>query len=377
MRKSFLCRACGAAFRGKPLLRYGGMPAGAQNFPTGELLADDRPVDLEIVQCPCCGVVQHTSPAVPYWKDVIRAVGFSEEMRAFRLRQFTDFIQKFSLAGKTGLEFGCGDGAYLALLAQAGCDAVGVEHRAQNAAACRGKGLQVRQGFPCAESMLFDRPVDAFFIFSYLEHIPMLRGYLEAVRANLKAGAVGIIEVPNFDMILEQNLFAEFIVDHIFYFTRESLTRTLENNGFSVLRCDPVWHNYILSAEIALRPAGDFSPLDAAKDASIASVVNFLKRFDRVAVWGAGHQSFTLLAMLGRMPQIKYIVDSAPFKQGRFSPVTHIPVVSPQSLCSDPVDAVVVIGGSYSDEIAETAQNVYAQRNIVIYESNALLKYQR
>lgn len=377
MHKSFQCRACGAAFRGEPLLHYGGMPAGAQNFPTAEMLAEDRPVDLEIVQCPCCGVVQHTSPAVPYWQDVIRAVGFSAEMRAFRLQQFTNFIQKFSLIGKTGLEFGCGDGAYLALLAQAGCNAFGVEHSAQNVAACHSKGLQARQGFPRAEGRLFDMPADAFFIFSYLEHIPQLRDYLEAVRANLKDGAVGIIEVPNFDMILEQNLFAEFIVDHIFYFTKESLTRTLENNGFTVLRCDSVWHGYILSAEIALRPAVDISNLAAAKNGSVASVVNFLKKFDRVAVWGAGHQSFTLLAMLGHMPQIKYIVDSAPFKQGRFSPVTHIPVVAPQALCSDPVDAVVVIGGSYSDEIAETAQSAYAQQNIVIYRNNAVVKYQR
>jgi hypothetical protein len=45
-------------------------------------------------------------------------------------------------------------------------------------------------------------------------------------------------------------------------------------------------------------------------------------------------------------------VDSAVFKQGKYTPATHIPIVSPETLNSDPVDAVIVMAASYSDEVA-------------------------
>jgi hypothetical protein len=51
--------------------------------------------------------------------------------------------------------------------------------------------------------------------------------------------------------------------------------------------------------------------------------------------------------------KIKYVVDSAPFKQNKYTPATHIPIVSPDTLDSDPVDAVIVMAASYSDEVAK------------------------
>ncbi|MCM8816249.1 MAG: methyltransferase, partial [Candidatus Omnitrophica bacterium] len=72
-----------------------------------------------------------------------------------------------------------------------------------------------------------------------------------------------------------------------------------------------------------------------------------------VAIWGAGHQALAILSFLKMLNKIKYVIDSAPFKQGRFTPVTHLPIVSPQKLISDPVDAVIIMAGSYSEEIAK------------------------
>ena len=51
--------------------------------------------------------------------------------------------------------------------------------------------------------------------------------------------------------------------------------------------------------------------------------------------------------------KIKYVVDSATFKQGKFTPVTHIPIVSPEKLNTDPADAVIVMAAGYSDEVAK------------------------
>ena len=51
-------------------------------------------------------------------------------------------------------------------------------------------------------------------------------------------------------MMLRNNLFSEFIRDHLFYFTRDTLTFTLNFNGFDVIECKEIWHDYIISATV-------------------------------------------------------------------------------------------------------------------------------
>lgn len=366
------CRACGGLLDAEVLLRYPHMPMGAQNFPYPENIAQDHSVDLEIVQCSCCGLVQLKNAPVSYWRNVIRAVGFSPEMAAFRKKQFNDFVKRYSLIQKYGIELGCGDGAYLELLSGANLNMVGLEYDADNVLVCRKRGLEVQQGFAQRQQIPFERAFDAFFVFSFLEHIPTLRDFLRTIRAHLAQDAVGIIEVPNFDMILQENLFAEFIIDHLFYFTEKTLCHTLENNGFDVISCSRIWHNYILCAEVKKRQAQDVALLHEAKVHTLATIQRFASTHGTIAVWGAGHQSFTLLSMLNDTNAIQYIVDSAPFKQGRVSPVTHIPVVPPETLRTRPVNGLIITGGSYSDEIAKTVHENFSQNNVVIFRNNQL-----
>ena len=59
----------------------------------------------------------------------------------------------------------------------------------------------------------------------------------------------------------------------------------------------------------------------------------------RVAAWGSGAKGLTSLAEAGAQG-IRYVVDSDPYKQGRLTPVTHLPVVAPEQLERDPVDVI-------------------------------------
>ena len=62
-------------------------------------------------------------------------------------------------------------------------------------------------------------------------------------------------------------------------------------------------------------------------------VDRFLNQFDEtgrtLAIWGASHQGFTLAATTGLKDRAKYMIDSAPFKQGRFAQASHIPIAAP------------------------------------------------
>ena len=72
----------------------------------------------------------------------------------------------------------------------------------------------------------------------------------------------------------------------------------------------------------------------------------------RLAMWGASHQGFTLASTSGLGESLAYIIDSAPFKQGRFAPASHVPIVAPDHYFEEPVDAVLIVAPGYTDEIA-------------------------
>jgi SAM-dependent methyltransferase len=350
-----ICRVCGHALFAEPLLRFDNMPAIAQFLPGKEDLARDRGVDLRVCQCAGCGLVQLDSPPVPYYREVIRAAGFSEEMKAFRRAQFSDWSARHGLRGRKVIEIGCGRGEYLSLLAELDLQAFGLEHAESAVAACRASGLNVSKGFIDDSGMrLPDAPFDGFLMLAFLEHLPEPNVVLRGIAGNLDTGGVGLVEVPNFDMILREQLFSEFMTDHLFYFTQETLARTLEMNGLEVLEVRPVWHDYILSASVRKRARLDAAGF-AAREARIRSDVDaYLRRHGerKVAIWGAGHQAFAVMSMMGLGGRVRYVVDSAPFKQGRFTPVSHLPIVAPGALKRDPVSAVIVMAGSYSDEVA-------------------------
>ena len=83
-----------------------------------------------------------------------------------------------------------------------------------------------------------------------------------------------------------------------------------------------------------------------------------------VAVWGASHQALTLLALAGAA-DVSYVIDSAPFKQGRLTPATHLSVVAPTHLAVDPPAAVLVMAAGYSDEVARSLRTEHGYERTV------------
>lgn len=355
--KTNKCRVCNHKFFEEPLLRYENMPKAAQNFPDEKSLESDKGVDLEVCQCSGCGLVQLSGEPVPYYKDVIRAAAFSEEMKEFRIKQFGSFVQNYSLKGKKIIEIGCGRGEYLSIMQQCGAEAYGLEHLEESVMHCSRNGLRVSKGFIETPTYKSEHgPFDAFFILNFLEHLPDPNSTLSGIYNNLTDDGIGLVEVPNFDMILRNKLFSEFISDHLFYFTRETLDAALRRNGFEVIECKAVWYDYIISAIIRKRKKLNISHFHSYQAKLKNEIEEYIGGFEKVAVWGAGHQALAVISLINLGDKIRYVVDSAPFKQGRYTPSTHLPIVSPDRLHSDPVDAVIVMAASYSDEVAKIIQ---------------------
>lgn len=338
------------------------MPKAAQFLPDAHALKEDKGIDLNVYQCSGCGLVQINNQPVPYYKEVVRAAAFSNEMRVFRQKQFTEFVQRYALQKKKFVEIGCGRGEYLTLFQEAGVLAYGVEYAGPSVQHCVNSGLRVTQGFvDAADYMLSNAPFDGFAILNFLEHWPDPNSSLRGIAHNLRDGGIGLVEVPNLDMILRKNLFSEFISDHIFYFTHETLETTLRLNGFEVLECSEIWYDYIISVVVRKRRACDVSSFESTRQRLKSEIDDYIRKYGSgdVAIWGAGHQALAIIALLGLAGKVKYVVDSAPFKQNRFTPVSHIPIVPPEWLRTEPVRAVIVMAASYSDEVAKAVHQQF------------------
>ncbi len=351
------CRACYSCLPIDNVISYKNMPKSAQYFPSSADLSEDKGFDIILKECPYCGLVQAVGEPVPYYKDVIRAVSVSDEMKEFRIRQFSEWIRNYHLEGKRLIEIGCGKGEYLNLLEQVAAEVFGLEHNEESVAEAQKNGHNVYSGFiENEQTQIAGSPYDAFICLNFLEHIPEPGLFLKGIANNLSADSYGLVEVPNFNMMIEKSLYSEFIQDHLSYFTKDTLSNLLSNCGFEILSLDEIWYGYIISATVRKRKPINIRGMIERRLLLKKTVENFLNQCrnngERIAIWGAGHQALANLSLLEMTGYIDCVIDSAIFKQNKFTPATHLPIVGPEVLEAGNIDVVIIMAAGYSQEIS-------------------------
>jgi SAM-dependent methyltransferase len=261
---------------------------------------------------------------------------------------------------------------------------------------------------------------DAFLSFNFLEHQPDPVGMMRCIYENTTGDAVGLVTVPSLEYILQYDGYYELIRDHLAYFTFGTLGYLMECAGFRVLEEELVNRDTLAlvvgkrapgaagaeDAAAAANAAGaagaavvgkrvtgaagaaDVANAAAAEDAADALplgvrsgsgvdlsrlalsladigaqmdalVAGCQMRGESLALWGAGHQGVTLSATTAVGTFAKYIIDSAPFKQGKFAPVSGLPIVAPGSFFENPVDVILIVAPGYTQEIASSIWEKY------------------
>lgn len=416
------CIACGHAL--SPLMTLDDMPASAQNIPAASELAEDHPLSLTLCQCPSCGLVQFDTEPVDYYRDVIRAGGGTRTMTRLRHEEYARLLtamQEHHIHGRRIVEVGCGRGEFLRMwqnLAEApeGAAAlardqardplsgqpnaaplhlVGLEHKPSlvaEANASADKKYRVYEGFASGDVRYPEGPFDAFVQFNFLEHQPDPCGMLRNIWHNLKPQALGLITVPSFEYILRYNGYYELLRDHIANYTEFTLQKLLQDCGFELLSMDLVNRDTIEAIVRKADPdelselhySGRLIDVSALRDsydrlsASVNAHIDHLSESHRtMAIWGASHQGFTLAATTKLGGRVEYIIDSAPFKQGRFSPASHIPIVAPDYAVAHPVDEILIVAPGYTDEIAGIIRERFDENvRILVLRTDRIEEYQ-
>lgn len=378
------CILCGQRLDKKELIAFDGMPASAQDIPDRDQEEREHGITLHLHQCDNCGLVQFDCEPVGYYRDVIRSGGYSTTMAELRTRQYRHLIDSYDLEGKKFLEVGCGRGEFLRVLKDFPVKAYGVEHRQELVEIAAADGLDVVRGFTETEDTILgdNGPYDVFLSFNFLEHQPDPGVMLECIRNNLTEGGMGLITVPSLEYILQYNGYYELLRDHIAYYTFDTLRRLLETHGFHVLE-EEIINRDTLSVIVrkAVQTAGKGESLETEKGriepvdisglaASYKDIRRQMKelcsRLEKegksLAIWGASHQGFTLAATTVLKEYVRYIIDSAPFKQGKFAPASHLPIAAPDYFEKDPVDVILIIAPGYTEEIASCIRTRYGKQ---------------
>ncbi|MFZ2655121.1 MAG: class I SAM-dependent methyltransferase [Victivallales bacterium] len=352
------------------------MPRAAQYFPGKDEFKEDKGITLNIYQCSRCGLVQISMQPVEYFKEVITATSFSDKTKSFRLSQMNDFSKKFCLAGKRVLEIGCCKGNMLDIMKEAGLNAVGLEASSESVSAGKAAGRNMLCGYIGDMNKIPGHPYDAFVCLNYLEHLPDPDRIIKIIHDNTAPDATGYVTVPNLDFLLESKCLYEFVADHLSYFTKKTLAFAFEKNGFDVIDCHTINEDNDIVAIVKKKQPLDLSMHFTEVEALIKDLKQIIEGYKsdnmKVAAWGAGHRALALLSLAG-ISDIEYVIDSAKFKQGRFTPSLHLNIVAPEYLRQNKVDLVIVmVPGIYPDEVIRTLLEMNLGVDIAVLRGNEI-----
>jgi len=364
----FRCRSC-QSDQIKDLFSFGGFPKAAQFFLESPAEVGDESIVLNIVECNSCSLVQVTNEPVSYYRDVITAASLNEASKKNLIKEWDQIIQDHGLVKGKVLEVGSGKGDFLEVLQRLGFEPHGLEHGIQNIEITIGKNLDVQPGYfiDCN----FPDQFPLIVCNNYLEHQPNVGLFVEKFYDVLTPDGVVYVSVPNLDYLLGKACLYEFVADHLVYFTKNSLRQLFASKGFEILieYEKNNGNDLVLVARKRIKP--DYTNIETKAFKIINSVKNVVeyhsKLGKKIAVWGAGHRALALMAM-ANLVEIDAIVDSADFKQGKYSPILHKKIISPDIFFNSDYDVLVLmLPGAFNDQVASLIKDKGLTCKVILF----------
>lgn len=218
-----------------------------------DYLLSNFSVQATYVQCQNCGLIFQHPPALttdineyyperysPYIsKNEINQMSIIHKIIAnYGISKRCNIIYKFKKSGSI-LDVGCSTGLFLDRLQKTGnwiC--TGIEPNEYAAKIAQSYGLNVIQG-TLENIKIKESQFDVITLWDVLEHIPNPNRDLTIIHKLLKNDGILFIRVPNYDSIdakLFGPLWAGFDPPrHYFVFSKSTLIRLINQNGFKVL----------------------------------------------------------------------------------------------------------------------------------------------
>ena len=313
---------------------------------------------------------------------------------------WVDHAKNFVDAAKARLDLGVdsfvveiasNDGYLLQHVVAAGIPCLGIEPSVNVGASAKERGVPTLTAFldePTAAAVRRDHgPADLVVANNVYAHIPDLLGFTRSLRALMADDGWLSIEVHHALNLVGLGQFDTIYHEHFQYYTVFSAMRALATAGLTVVDVElvathggsiRVWARPVESAgtpssrvddvlrveeQAGLHQVDGYLQLRRRTEAVRHDLLRFLldchAEGKRVVGYGAPGKGNTLLNYCGiRSDLLEYTVDRNPYKHGRFTPGTRIPIHDPAQIDKDRPDVVLVLPWNLEAELTEQLAHI-------------------
>lgn len=302
-------------------------------------------------------------------------------------KNYTDqMVERFGInASSLVVELASNDGYLLQYFVEKGVPVLGIEPARNVAKVAIEKGIPTLVEFfgekMAANLVSNGEKADLIIGNNVLAQVPGLNDFVRGMKVLLKPQGVITIEFPHLVRLMEENQFDTIYHEHFSYFSFLAVEKIFTAHGLTIFDVDEL-PTHGGSLRIYAKHAEDVTKRVAAKVEDLRmreevaglaqmqtyftfsekvketkrKLLEFLIRVKRegktVCGYGAPGKGNTLLNYCGiRTDFLDYTVDRNTYKQGKFTPGTHIPIFSPDKIRQTRPDYLFILPWNFKDEI--------------------------
>lgn len=359
-------------------------------FPSKKELSSEKKFPLDFCVCENCGLAQlsYIVPKEDIFKSYHFLTGASKPL-VDHLKKLAGFlIVEFKLGSKSKvLDIGSNDGTLLLEFKKRGIQTLGIEPALNMTRVTKNKNLDTIEGFfDGKSSRKILKKYGKFDLISatrVLANVMDINDFISGVSLLLSSKGVFVAEVSALSEMLFRYQFDSIYHEHYSYFSFSTLSKILEKHNLRIFKLEK---SVFQGGELRIFAThrGNISEKLYMKDAVTKkdyidfanNVKKFRKRFISlidskkglsVAGFGAPAKGVTLLNYCDvGIDKISFIVDSTPFKQGRYMPGVHIPIFKESYLKDKNIDYCLLLAWSYKQEILKKIKKMTKKNTKVI-----------
>ncbi len=305
------------------------------------------------------------------------------------VKAYTDLmVERFGISSKSQVvEIASNDGYLLQYFLEKGVPVLGVEPAANVAKVAMQKGIPTMVKFfgraTARELAAAGKYADLLLGNNVLAHVPDLNDFVGGMQILLKPDGVITMEFPHLMKLMQENQFDTIYHEHFSYFSFLTVEQVFAAHGLTLFDVDELPthggslriygrhgedHSKPVSSRVeALREresAAGFSTLGQyrqfdqqvkkTKRDLLECLIGIKGEGKSIAGYGAPGKGNTLLNYCGiRTDFLDYTVDRNPYKQGKYTPGTHIPIHAPTKLRESRPDYLLILPWNLKEEIME------------------------
>jgi SAM-dependent methyltransferase len=395
--KKATCRSCGYADL-QLILSLGDTPLANALLTSDQLNQPEAIYPLDLVFCPSCTLVQITETVPPeiLFSDYLYFSSFSDTM----LKHAQALVDKITAERAYNqdsrvIEIASNDGYLLQYYKAKNIPVLGIEPAGNIAKVAREeRGISTISEFFTADlaQQLYDKDklADVVHCHNVLAHVADLNGFVEGVATILRENGIAVIEAPYLRQLITENEFDTIYHEHLCYFSLTALDKLFERHGLCIFDVElmPIHGGSLrlfagkIGSANSRRPSvqalldeetgwgvdrfeayQDFGRQVEELKLELQTLLKKLKvEGNHIAAYGASAKGSTLLNFFEiDHQQLDFVVDRSVYKQGYYTPGTHLLIYPPEKLLEAMPDYVLLLTWNFAEEILQQ-QAAYSER---------------